>query len=260
MLRKYGRNSPPHLPAHRMLSRLTPNLPPTADLRPWCGAVKDQGSEGSCTAHAGSSALELIFRKYLKASPTLSPQYLYAQELIRQGNFPSDDGSDGVTLCETLIVDGVCRIEDYPYVAGEILQPTIAQNIAAKAYRMGAYHGLSNAATALSVLGDVTPWPVEIGFTVYGSFEGAALASTGVMPIPNSSEKTLGGHEVLMVGYDIGTPPTLRPLGTPPSALIQNSWGTGWGLSGFFWMPLQILDLSDTDLKIAHIGHPWGVS
>jgi C1A family cysteine protease len=122
---------------------------------------------------------------------------------------------------------------------------------------MGAYHGLSGSGTALSVIGDPTPWPVEIGFTVYDSFESDEVAKTGVMPMPLASESVLGGHEVLMVGYDVGATPTLRPAGSLPSALIQNSWGADWGIDGCFWMPIALLDSPDTDSKIVHAGHPW---
>jgi C1A family cysteine protease len=122
---------------------------------------------------------------------------------------------------------------------------------------MGAYHGLTGSQVALSVLGDPVPWPVEIGFDVYDSFESDQTAETGVMPVPTSGESLLGGHEVLLVGYDVGPTPNLRPNGCLPSVLVQNSWGIGWALSGFFWMPLEILDKPDTDLKIVHSGSPW---
>jgi len=240
-----------------MLTRINSSLPPGIDTRANCGPIKDQGSEGSCTAHAGTSTNEWIHRAYLKSAPIFSPQYTYSKELIRQGSFPNDVGSDGDTLCNTLIADGCCEESLYPYVAGQILAPNTAQNLNAAKYRLGAYHGLTGSATALSVLADPTPWPVAIGFTVYESFEGAELAGTGIMPTPKPGENILGGHEVLMVGYDIGDTPWIRPASCPPAALIQNSWGTSWGLIGFFWMPLAILDAPDTDLKIAHSGHPW---
>jgi len=240
-----------------MLARRNANLPAGIDLRANCGPVKDQGNEGACTAHTGTSDNEWIHRAYLKSSPIFSPQYTYAKELIEQGSFPNDVGSDGVTLCDVLIADGCCELSEFPYVPGQIIKPTTVQDLNAAKFRLGAYHGLTGSETALSVVADPTPWPVEIGFTVYESFEGEALANTGIMPVPNSSEQILGGHEVLMVGYDIGDTPWIRPAGCPPAALIQNSWGTSWGLSGFFWMPITILDAPDTDLKIVHSGHPW---
>ena len=82
------------------------------------------------------------------------------------------------------------------------------------------------------------------------------MATTGVYN-PQPGEQVLGGHEVKASGWDIGATPTLRPVGCPPAVKIQNSWGSGWGLKGYFWMPLTVLDASDTDIKIIHLGSPW---
>ncbi len=90
--RRYGRKEPPPLPHHMMLARRTSGLPAVIDLRAWAGPIKDQGDEGSCTAHAGSSAREWISRKYFGKQPIQSPQFLYARELDAQGSFPDDDG------------------------------------------------------------------------------------------------------------------------------------------------------------------------
>ena len=257
MNRSYGRTVPAPLPAHRMLSRVSPNLPLGVDTRANCGAVKDQGSLGSCTGHAFASAIEWICRAYLKKQPVLSPLYLYAKELIADGNFPADDGSNGVTGSNVTIANGCCEDSLYPDASLKIQEPTAAMDANAAEYRLGAYHGLTGSQVALSVLGDPTPWPVEIGFTVYDSFESDEVSQTGIYNPDSSSESVLGGHEVLMVGYDIAPDPALRPANCPPAALIQNSWGTGWGLSGFFWMALHVLDAPDTDLKIVHSGSPW---
>ena len=254
---RYNRNIPPPLPHHMMLTRITPALPPVIDLRASAGPVKDQGSEGSCTGHAFSSCMEWIFRRYLNQAPVLSPQFFYAEELIADGDFPNDNGSDGLTGCCVATGKGCCEAASYPYVAGQILRPTPDQETNARKYLMGAYHGIPGSKVALSVLGDPVPWPIEIGFTVYESFE-SNWAIPGVMPVPNNGESVLGGHEVAGTGgYDIGDTPTLRPVGCPPAVLIQNSWGGDFGLQGFFWMPLVCLDASDTDIKIVHSGKPW---
>lgn len=258
MIRKYGRKIPAALPAHRMLARrLATGYPTAVDLRPWCGPIKDQGELGSCTGHAFSSAMEWIFRKYFGKQPILSPLYLYSKELQADGDFPSDDGSDGVTGCNVSIVNGCCEDSLYPDASQKILASTPAQDTNAAQFRMGAYHGLTGSTTALSVIGDPTPWPIPIGVTLYESFESDEVAKTGVMPIPAPGEQIIGDHEVLIVGYDVAATPTLRPAGSLPSALVQNSWGQSWGAEGFFWMPISILDAPDTDLKIVHSGHPW---
>lgn len=253
----FDRNVPLPLPDHMLLSRATIDKS-VVDLRSWCGPVKNQGSEGACTGHAGAEDGEWIYRKYFNQQPIFSPQYVYAKELLAQGDFPSDDGSDGTTLCEVIIANGFCELSTYPYVAGQINKPTPDQDAnAAKFKVVGAYHGLVGAQTALSILTDPTPWPVAMGFTVYASFESDEVNTTGIYN-PQPGESVLGGHEVMVIGCDIGTTPTLRPAGCPPAVLVMNSWGTDWGWDGgFFWAVLSVLDASDTDLKIFHAGKPW---
>jgi hypothetical protein len=68
-------------------------VPPVVDLRAWAGPVKDQLNEGSCTGHAFSSAREWIARRHEKSSVILSPQSLYAEELVAEGTFPQDNGA-----------------------------------------------------------------------------------------------------------------------------------------------------------------------
>lgn len=276
--RRYDRNQPPPMPAHRMLTRGLPaGSPLYRDFRqpeqggtlkngtPFCGPVKNQGQRGACTAHDFASAIEWICRAYFKKQPILSPEFFYPCELIMDGNKPSangaypDVGSDGETGCKVAIHDGCCELSADPYDdSTPIMAPTAAQYANAAQYKMGAYHGITNSVTAISCLADPTPWPVNIGFAVFSSFESEVVAQTGVMPIPGDDEEELGGHQTLGGGgYDIGDVPTIRPAGCPPAILVQNSWDTIWGIRGFFWMPLQVLDQPTTDIKIVHSGRPW---
>ena len=253
---RFDRRIPPALPAHRMLTQVSTTIPQAVDLRIWAGPIKNQGNLGSCTGHAFSSAMEWIFRKYLNKQPVLSPLFFYAEELIEDGDFPNDNGSDGLTGCNVAVTKGTCEDSLYPDASQMIEQPTAVMVTNARQYAQGAYHGVAGSQVALSVLGDPVPWPVEIGFTVYQSFEDD-WAIPGVMPLPQPTESVLGGHEVAGIGYDVGETPSLRPAGCPPAVLIQNSWGSDWGIGGCFWMPLQVLDAPDTDIKITHAGKPW---
>jgi C1A family cysteine protease len=74
-------------------------------------------------------------------------------------------------------------------------------------------------------------YPIVFGFTVYESFESDAVAKTGQVPLPKPSEKVLGGHAVLAVGYDE----------TQQRFIVRNSWGKNWGLQGYFTMPYSYL-------------------
>jgi len=225
----------------------TAQLPQQVDLREFGGPIKDQGEEGSCTGHAFSSAREWIARKYEKSSPVLSPQCLYAEELLASGDFPNDEGAMPRTACQMLTALGCCEASLYPYVAGQITRPTPEQAANALKYKTGAYHRVESVPDVLHCLADPTPWPVLAGFRVYESFMSDLVAETGVMPVPKPDEQEQGGHEALCLGYDLP-----RQL-----ALMQNSWGESWGQKGYFWMPFAVLSAPETDAWMVHTGGPW---
>jgi C1A family cysteine protease len=49
--------------------------------------------------------------------------------------------------------------------------------------------------------------------------------------MPGATEKVLGGHCVVAVGYN----------DTTQRFIIRNSWGTGWGKKGYATMPYAYL-------------------
>ena len=70
-------------------------------------------------------------------------------------------------------------------------------------------------------------YPFVFGFSVYDSFESEAVARSGEMPMPQPTERLLGGHAVLAVGYDDAT----------QRFIVRNFWGRKWGMAGYFTMP-----------------------
>jgi len=56
--------------------------------------------------------------------------------------------------------------------------------------------------------------------------------------MPDLKERSLGGHAVIVMGYDDDT----------ECFIVKNSWGTKWGDKGYFYMPYDYLlnrNLSD---------------
>lgn len=72
---------------------------------------------------------------------------------------------------------------------------------------------------------------VSFGFNVYDSFFGSWANTHGIMPIPKKSENLQGGHAVTIAGFS----------DSKKCFKIQNSWGTDWGIGGYFWMPYSFL-------------------
>ena len=52
-------------------------VPTSADLRPWCSPVEDQGSLGSCTANAGVGMYEYFERRAFGKHTDASRLFLY---------------------------------------------------------------------------------------------------------------------------------------------------------------------------------------
>ena len=50
--------------------------------------------------------------------------------------------------------------------------------------------------------------------------------------MPQPSESNLGGHCVMIVGYQDST----------KQFIVRNSWGSSWGLSGYFYLPYEYID------------------
>src|ERR1017187_6021224 len=90
-------------------------------------------------------------------------------------------------------------------------------------------------------------WPIRRRGRLQSGSRSTSHSCRSRWRIPEPGEEQQGGHEVLCLGYDQ----------TKQLALIQNSWGNGWGQRGYFWMPFEVIGSPDTDLWMVHTGGPW---
>lgn len=263
--RRYGyvRDTPDYRDLSIAAMRLTTSiLPPSVDLEPWCGPVRDQGMLGSCTGNAGAGMRDFLYRRYLATEQhpdfpadkaIFSPLYIYYREREKskwgEDTYPDDAGAQMRTICRVLRYYGTCPEALDPYnVADFNRPPTPEQTAQAYNYHAGAYHRLSTVNDMRSCL--ASGYVFVLGFAVYESFESSEIASTYIMPVPDvNRERLLGGHAVLCIGYDDST----------QMLKIRNSWGLGWGRSGNFFMPYAVAADPNLvwDCWIQHLGSAW---
>lgn len=203
-------------------------LPTSCDLRSKCPPVYDQGDLGSCTANAGSGAVEYDMRVQNQKVVTPSRLFLYYNERNLDGDVDTDAGSSLRTCIRAINQFGVCNDELWPYNPSQFaVRPPVDAYAQAKMHRGVKSFSINQTLYDLQHCLAVFGRPILFGFEVYESFESQQVATTGVMPMPSPGENCLGGHAVLIVGYE------------PGYFIVRNSWGPNWGLGGYFKMPFE---------------------
>ena len=240
--RKYGWNGP-GLPRRRGFRTLEltsfPPLSPSKDLTltGFVPPIWDQGPTGSCTGHGSTRGLAYARSKAGVPYVDLSRLFPYYNARAAEGDAGQDSGASVGDVIVALQQQGDCPYVDLPTDPSLVTVSPSAQAVADAIQH--------KALSATRVLGatpqsfeyhfkhciDVLGLPVVFGFTAYESFEGDAIAATGIMPMPASDEQVLGGHCVCAVAYD----------DTSRYVTIDNSYGTSWGLSGRFKMPYAFI-------------------
>lgn len=204
----------------------------SVDLRNKCPAVYDQGKLGSCTANGIGGAYHFDELRQNVDSPfTPSRLFIYYNERAMEGTIDSDSGAsvrDGVKSISTV---GVCDEVDWTYdIRRFTQQPSALCYDRAKDNTAVEYKRVTQTESQLKQCINMG-LPVVFGFSVYESFESPEVAATGNMPMPCKDEELLGGHCVMLVGYD----------NTRRVWIVRNSWGETWGDAGYFYMPYEFL-------------------
>ena len=212
--------------------RVLARLPARIDLRPACPPVYDQEQLGSCTANAIGAAhqFEQLRQDAAKAFAP-SRLFIYYNERVIEGTVATDSGAmlrDGI---KSVVRQGVCAETLWPYrIEAFARKPSAACYRVARDHQVVSYQRLAQDLDQMKgCLAD--GYPFVFGFSVYESFESQAVARTGVVPLPVSSERVQGGHAVLAVGYDDAA----------QRFIVRNSWGGQWGRNGHCFMPYAYL-------------------
>jgi C1A family cysteine protease len=182
-------------------------------------AIKDQGNCGSCVAFGVTASVETTLRVQ-QASPGLDvnlseASLWYCVAEAKQGR-RCNSGWWMAPAMDAFRDIGVPDDACFPYTAGD-QACTQCSDWASRATKITGWHEITSVA-------DMKTWLSTRGalgtcFTVYDDFFGY---KSGVYK--HVSGGVAGGHCVCCVGY------------SDPGQfwICKNSWGTGWGESGFF--------------------------
>jgi cathepsin L len=183
-------------------------------------AIKDQGQCGSCWAFSTTGSTEGCHQITTKKLISVSEQNLVDCSTA-QGNQGCDGGLMTQAMDYIISNSGIDTESSYPYTAEDGTCSFSASNVGAtlKAY-VNVNQGDENDLQQKVNLG---PTSVAIDAS-QSSFQ---FYSSGVYSDPDCSSTSLD-HGVLAIGWGTDS--------TTPYWIVKNSWGTGWGQSGYIWM------------------------
>jgi cathepsin B len=127
-------------------------------------------------------------------------EYLEQNGVVSDSCFPYTAGSGTEAPCATKCADGSAWTK-HKCVAGSVVNPKTVAAIQSEIFTNG---------------------PVEGAFTVYNDFFNY---KSGVY-VANTSTGVAGGHAIKVLGWGVENGLNYW--------LCANSWGTAWGMSGFF--------------------------
>jgi len=206
-------------------------LPTMVDLRKTCSPVRDQGQLGSCTWQSMVGFREFQERLTDDKFIPLSVLFGYYNTRVDEGTEDEDSGCYLRDCWKQLQKVGTCANKYWPYDISVFDEKPSDEAYASSIWKITTYHRLNTLTDVKTHL--VEGLPVVIGFTVYESFEN--IGSDGVMPMPTAWESVLGGHAVVVVGYD----------DSKKWFIVRNSWGNSWGDAGYFYMPYEFVTPND---------------
>jgi C1A family cysteine protease len=240
-------------------------LPASVDLRDGCPPIRNQGNVGSCTAFAATGMFEFFMKRVGEGNSLgqpagqytkMSELFLYfATRLIRR-DVETDSGAMLRETLEAMVRFGGVPEKDWPYVEGRFaMAPAICDSrgnvlpggeaaiwASAQGFRTTRYIRLDpDGASKEEILADIktavySNMPVVFGSLVYGQI--FSVGSRGDIAMPKRGEECVGGHAMLIVGYDDAH---VNLDGSKGAFIIRNSWGSGWGMGGYGYLPYNYL-------------------
>jgi cathepsin B len=202
---------------------------------PGCvGAVRNQGSCGSCWAFATTEAFA---DRICISTANKIIDVLAAQDLVScEKNCYGCDGGLEAYAWKWMIKNGVVNETTYPYVSGTTKNSEKCvsyPNALHYHVKAGSVVDEDTAETIADLQKEIMAnGPITTGFSVYDDF----MSYKGGIYVKTST-KYLGGHAVKIIGWGQENGMDFW--------IVQNSWGPTWGESGFFRIKMGQCEFED---------------
>lgn len=201
-------------------------LPTSIDLSANCTPPKDQGQLGSCTAFATLAGMEYNEKKYNanKTNSIFSERFTYYVTRVDiLGWTTADSGAYVRSAIQAIVKYGACLSPSFPYNTDYTSVPPANVYNEAQKYQVITYARFTERTNINDIKANLSAgFPTITGFT---AFSNIWTAKNGVIPPPNN--QVIGGHAVLLVGYD----------DQKQMFKFKNSWGSSWGDKGYGYLP-----------------------
>jgi C1A family cysteine protease len=172
--------------------------------------IKDQKSCGSCWAFGTIGAVEAAYKKKYGTTLDLSEQYLVSCNTLGYG---CGGGWFAFAMCKS---PGAILESCFKYTA---LDSPCSYCSNPTRYKIASYGSVSTTTTA-----------IKNAIYTYGCVAAAVYVNSYFQAYKsgtfNSCQNKSVNHAIILCGWD----------DSKGAWLLKNSWGTGWGISGFMWI------------------------
>ena len=205
----------------------SPTVPRSIDLSSNFPVPGDQKHQGSCVGWATAYALK-TYQEKVEMGWSLNPSsHIFSPAFIyNQINGGQDRGSLIWEALDIIVNKGCATLDSMPYEQDDYRTQPNAQAVQeALGFKAREWKRLSSTPAAI-IAALVNRNPVVVSIDAYESL--------GNLSGSDSVYNTIGGgdrgrHAVTIVGYDDNK--------YGGAFKVINSWGTGWGDRGYFWIP-----------------------
>lgn len=243
-------NLPAQFPEDKLVKKLLPGYLAA-------GLILNQGREGACTGFGLAAVINYLrWSTAFQAHQPIGPADLVSTRMLYHlarfyDEWPGEDyeGSSCRGALKGWQRHGVCLETLWPYDNGQFRRPLPGWDTDAVTRPLGVYYRIQRGSVVDMQSAILQAGAIYVSAEVHrgwrlGPASGRKLPTHEILPVIQPDEEVLGGHAFAIVGYN------------SVGFVVQNSWGDGWGWSGFAVLPYEDWVAHGTDAWVAALGAP----